>query len=171
MKTILTLAFAFMLAYNCYSQDTLSKVIEYDITMEAAGKMDVPLINYLVKKAGNKPWLTVLLDEIIAGEIAAYEVEDHERIDKEIIRKHVAGEVYDTTMVVDPITYEDTMHIARRDPWDVQKIVALRFTEEWTWNEDLKEMQLNYLGFIPLMDVYRDDDYLGKKPLFWVKLN
>ncbi|CAN5210039.1 hypothetical protein BH09BAC1_BH09BAC1_20640 [soil metagenome] len=171
MKTILSICIILLLSGTTRAQDTLKKVIEYDITIDAAAKMDIPWLQNYIKAAGSRPWLEVLFDDLVAGKINAHEGKGKRPLNKETLALYLAPEVPpDTMYVIDPITFEERKEPIFRERWDINSLKRLRFSEIWAWNTELKQMERTYWGFAPIMETYVGDKLSEVKPVLWISL-
>ncbi|MDX2002867.1 MAG: hypothetical protein SFW35_10575 [Chitinophagales bacterium] len=64
MKYILGLLLAITCTISVKAQDTLRKVLEYDIKIADASKVNVPELQQYIAKAGNENWVLKLLQAI-----------------------------------------------------------------------------------------------------------
>ncbi len=129
MKIILSLAIVLLVAFNVDAQDTLKKVIEYDLTIEAAGKTTIPWLQNYVKTAEKRPWLETLLDDFESGKLVGYEGKLNNPINPATYIFEVDPSP-DTVYVVDPITLEEKFEIVYATSLKQKNIQAIRVIEE-----------------------------------------
>ncbi len=170
MKTILTFAIALMLGYATSAQDTLSKKIEYDLTLEAASKTTIPWLQSYIQASGKKPWLKTLLDDFESGKLIGYEVGKNKPVNPALYIFEV-DPYPDTVYIVDPITYEEQIEIVYATSLKQKNIQAIRVIEEWNWNKELEILERSSYAFAPVYDVYDNQGiFRGQNCFFWIKL-
>lgn len=73
----------------------------------------------------------------------------------------------DTIMVIDPVTYEETMQVVTNQ-FDWTSVQAYRLKEDWVFDEESSRMIVRILGIAPIMDVIDDNgNYRGQRSMFW----
>jgi gliding motility associated protien GldN len=75
----------------------------------------------------------------------------------------------DTSIVYDPVTYEEEVKITRSEinPNDIKRY---RVKEIWYFDKETSRMQVRILGIAPIKEYYDEDTgaFKYEAPLFWV---
>jgi len=116
----------------------------------------------------NMPLIKILIDAAANGDITVFRKDDFqeplpmEELEKQLYR-------IDTTRVIDPDTYEETIKVTRSDfnPDDVKRF---RIKEIWFYDKEVSRLRNRILGISPIKDVYDENTGLFKReePMFWV---
>ncbi len=171
MKTILTIIITLTFGYAASAQDTLSKKIVYDLTIEAASKTSIPWLQNYIQVAGGKHWLERLLDDFESGKLIGYEATSNKPVNPKMYIFEV-DPYPDTVYVIDPITYEEKIEIVYATSLKQKNIKAIRVNEEWKWNEELKILERSNYAFAPVYNIYDNQgNYRGQHCYFWIKLD
>lgn len=114
-----------------------------------------------------KPLVSILIDGVAAGELAAFKKDDFKT---QMTKDEVDSKLFqiDTVPVVDPETYETTITITKND-LDPMSINRFRVKEIWFFDEAASRVKNRILGISPLKD--RTDDagnFLYEEPMFWI---
>jgi gliding motility associated protien GldN len=113
-----------------------------------------------------KPFITILLEGIAAGEMAAFQKDDFKtQMTKEEIDQQLF--TMDTVEIVDPETYETTVEVTRSDlnPEDIKRF---RIKELWFFDEESSRMKVRVLGIAPIKAEYDDfGNFKYEGPMFW----
>ncbi|MGB0839017.1 MAG: gliding motility protein GldN [Chitinophagales bacterium] len=73
----------------------------------------------------------------------------------------------DTTYVVDPDTYEETMVVVEND-FNWQTVTKFRMKEDWVFDEESSQMIVRILAIAPIEDVIDDNgNYRGQRAMFY----
>ena len=115
------------------------------------------------------PFITILMDAAMAGDITVFSGED-DKFSSPIHPEEVASMMtnIDTQLVIDPDTYEEEVKIVRNemDPSDVKRY---RVKEIWYFDRESSRMKVRILGIAPIIDKYDDNgNFLFELPMFWV---
>ena len=126
-------------------------------------KINLPFAN------PERPLISILLDGINEGEIAAYSTLD-DKFTTRMTEQDMAGIAggVDTVPVIDPITYETTYELVPRElnPADIRRF---RLQEIWFFDKESSTMKVRILGLAPLRDELDENgNFLFEEPLFWV---
>lgn len=116
-----------------------------------------------------KPFISILLDEIKAGNITAYNPEDDsfstplcwDELQKTINQT-------DTVITFDPETYEETIQVVVND-FNPESVIKYRVKEVWWVDSRYSQLKVRILGIAPIMEVYDDRGELKyERPMFWI---
>ncbi len=116
------------------AQDTLRKILEYDVRIEDALQADVPWLKAYIDTAGKEQWVSKLLHDLAAGKIKGYEAYDNmDALPAKWFQDGLNG-TPDTIVTVDPITFEEEIEIIEVEPWDIKKVFAICIRNKETWH-------------------------------------
>jgi len=116
----------------------------------------------------NKPLIKILIDAAANGDITVFR---KDAFSEPLPMDELEQQLYriDTTRVVDPETYEETIKVTRSDfnPDDVKRF---RIKEIWFYDKEVSRLRNRILGISPIKDVYDENTGLFKReePMFWV---
>ena len=130
--------------------------------VETREKMNIPFRN------PTRPFFNILIDEIKAGNIVAFEDEDFKQA---LTQEQVEGKIFsiDSVPFYDPDTYEETIQIVQNEinPDDINRY---RIKEVWYFDKESSMLKVRILGISPLKEEV--DEVTGELkyelPLFWV---
>lgn len=172
MKAIFSICIAIVLSGSVYAQDTLRKLGEYDIRIDAVSKIEHPWLQKVFEVSGDRSWLEVLLENVASGKLKVYDSYTfsfyRNMLSPEYIKNSMDGTLVDTIVVVDPVTLEEAIATAPVEPWSAQSIIAWRIAELSAWDEATQKMKTNILGFAPIMEQYDESWSKGPMPIFWI---
>ncbi len=115
-----------------------------------------------------QPLIQILIDAAANGELTVFRKDDFK---EPLPMEDLEQQLYriDTTRVVDPETYEETIKVTRSDfnPEDVKRF---RIKEIWFFDKEVSRMRNRILGVSPIKDIYDDNTGVFKReePMFWV---
>lgn len=113
------------------------------------------------------PFINILMDEAIEGNITVYSDETF----KSVLDPNEAssmGSSVDTIYVMDPETYEEEIKIVRNDlNWE--DIKRFRVKEVWYFDNESSMLKVRILGISPLRDVFDENgNFRYEQPMFWI---
>ncbi len=113
------------------------------------------------------PFINILMDAAIDGEINVYSDEDFtNKLDPN--EASSMGSSVDTVYIMDPETYEEKVEIVRNDlNWE--DIKRFRVKEVWFFDAEASQLRVRILGISPLRDVNDDNgNFRYEQPMFWI---
>lgn len=121
------------------------------------------------ENSGGGMFIEILIDAIKRGKVKAYsnfddrftQILSKEQLMESLIQKP------DTTVVVDPITGQETIQILNHD-FDPSTITKYRMKEDWIFDRNQGQMVVRIVGIAAVKDIIVDGDYRGSKALFWL---
>lgn len=130
--------------------------------IETREKMNIPFRN------PTKPFFNILIEEIKAGNILAFEDEDFKQ---SLTQEQVEGKIFsiDSVPFYDPDTYEETIQIVQNEinPDDINRY---RIKEVWYFDKEASMLKVRIIGISPLKEEV--DEITGELkyelPLFWI---
>ncbi|HEY1033189.1 MAG TPA: gliding motility protein GldN [Flavipsychrobacter sp.] len=119
---------------------------------------------------GGGYFIEIILHAVKNGKIKAYSNMDDRfttALTKEQILELLIGQP-DTTMVVDPVTGEETVKITQKE-FDPDVVTKYRIKEDWFIDRNTGRMRNQIIGIAPIRDVYNDDGtYRASQAVFWL---
>ena len=119
---------------------------------------------------GGGYFIEIILHAVKNGKIKAYSNMDDRfttALTKEQILELLIGQP-DTTMVVDPVTGEETVKITQKE-FDPDVVTKYRLKEDWFIDRNTGRMRNQIIGIAPIRDVYNDDGtYRASQAVFWL---
>jgi gliding motility associated protien GldN len=116
-----------------------------------------------------KPFIKILMDAAVNGEINVYGTEDDKFSTKLDPNEAAAmGSAVDTITTFDPETYKEEIKIVRNDlnPEDIKRF---RIKEVWFFDSKSSSLKVRILGIAPLREVYDDNgNFRYEQPMFWI---
>jgi gliding motility associated protien GldN len=115
-----------------------------------------------------QPLIQILIDAAANGDMTVFRKDDFK---EPLPMEELEQQLYriDTTRVIDPDTYEETIKFTRSDfnPDDVKRF---RIKEIWYFDKEVSRMRNRILGISPIKDIYDDNTGVFKReePMFWV---
>jgi gliding motility associated protien GldN len=116
-----------------------------------------------------KPFFEIIATAVTKGDLPAYSVED-DKFRRRLSTDDVVSMLYkvDTSVVVDPETYEENVQIIRNDV-NYADVKRIRVKEVWFFDSESSQLQVRILGIAPMIDVTDNNgNFRFEKPLFWV---
>ncbi len=117
----------------------------------------------------DKPFITILLDNIRAGNIQAYSALDDKfttKMSSEDLDQIL--NTTDTTTTFDPITYEEKILVYTND-FDPTTVKKFRVKESWFFDEETSTMKARILGIAPILEKMDENGFVRfELPIFWV---
>ena len=115
-----------------------------------------------------QPLFTILADAAENGEIKVFRDDKF----KEMLTPDEVGSQLvsmDTTVVYDPVTYEEQVKITRSEinPLDIKRY---RVKEIWYFDKETSRLMVKILGVAPIREFYDEDTGIFKyeAPMFWI---
>ena len=166
---LLSIALGMML-FSCKNkeQKLITERIQYDVSIKSPD----PEWDWWIQNLDGprrEEFVKMILNAAYSGKVKSYDF-DYRPITVEQVK--AIDNRTDTLVQSSPVPpYNDTSIVVKRH-LDLQKIVRVRFLEEWTMNENTLEFTKKVLGIAPIKAVYGDDgEFRGYSPLFWVFLD
>lgn len=115
-----------------------------------------------------QPLITILIDGAANGDLTVFRKDDfQEPLPTDDLEKMLYR--IDTTRVIDPDTYEETIKVTRSD-FDPASVKRFRIKEIWFFDKETSRLRNRILGISPIKDVYDNQTGVFKReePMFWV---
>ena len=115
-----------------------------------------------------QPFISILIDGAANGDLTVFRRDDfQEPLPTEELEKMLYR--IDTTRVIDPETYEETIKVTRSD-FDPASVKKFRIKEIWFFDKETSRLRNRILGVSPIKDVYDTETGVFKReePMFWV---
>jgi gliding motility associated protien GldN len=115
-----------------------------------------------------QPFISILIDAAANGDITVFRGDEfQEPLPTDELEKMLYR--VDTTRVIDPDTYEETIKVTRSD-FDPQSVNRFRIKEIWFFDKETSRMRNRILGISPIKDVYdlQTNVFKRSEPMFWV---
>ena len=115
------------------------------------------------------PFISLLIDAARQKELALYSPLQHDSLKTRLSATDLENIISrsDTFYVTDPVTFQDSLHIAHNDinPEDIKRF---RIKEAWIFDKESSMLQCRILAIAPMREV-KDDagNFKYEQPLFW----
>jgi gliding motility associated protien GldN len=116
-----------------------------------------------------RPFIQILVDEIMNGNIRAYSTED-DKFSKELSPDEISELLAsrDTVLTFDPETYEEQIQVVTND-LNPEDVYLYRLKEIWWVDSKYSQLKVRILGIAPIIEVTDDNgNFKYYKPLFWI---
>jgi hypothetical protein len=167
---VLILFVAGLMLFSCKNKEEklITERIQYDVTIKSPD----PEWDWWIQNLDGprrEDFVKMILNAAYSGKVKSFDY-DYKPITAEQVK--AIDNRTDTIVMSSPVPpYNDTTVVVKRQ-LELQKIVRVRFLEEWTMNENTLEFTKKVLGIAPIKEVYGDDgEFRGYTPLFWVFLD
>ncbi len=131
--------------------------------------IDTRTLKNLPFRYPEKPFFTVLTEEIKKGNITPYSADDDKF--SRVLTPEEFNQILSTTDTVpifDPETYEQHLQIVRNDI-NPEDIYLYRIKEIWWVDSRYSQLKVRILGIAPIKAVFDDQgNFRYYKPLFWI---
>lgn len=167
MKGIIILCSFIFISHYCQAQDTIRKVVEYDIPVALINAKDHPWFSQYSLDKGPETWLNELLEDIIADKVTLYEY-PHPRanfaLSSDIKRSLTPHE--DTIWIFDPVTMEETIQITKEPGYSLKDVLSIRFHYIWSWDKKSQALGNEKLFY----GIILEENEEGKLPMEFLEL-
>ncbi len=144
----------------------ITKRIQYDVFIKNTDSLkDWWMDN--IEQTDREKFARMIIDKISSSKIKLYDFPFNTLL-KDEDRKNILHPLKTVTLKRNKPPYDsyDTTII---QPLTPDKIIKIRFLEEWTLDPDAFELNKNVLGIAPITETYGPDGaFRGYTPLFWI---
>lgn len=167
MKHLFTLILTLSFSINLHCQDTLQKVIEYDISLESIAQINDPFFQKYVSSAENNNWIEVLIEKALTAKLFLFRKDLYYTwwtLPKKPPIEDVAR--------IHPVTYEEFFDEIILDNWDTKNITAIRFHKKLVWNSEESSWIEEFSAFAPIFQTHTlDGAFWDNRVYFWIPLS
>lgn len=166
MKHLGTFIIILTLSINLYAQDTLQKVIEYDVSLESVAKIDNPIFQKYITSAGERNWLEVLIKKASTAKLFLFQRDLY-------YGWYTIPKVPPIESIgrIDSTTYEEFFDQVILDNWDTKNITAIRFHKKLVWNNEQSKWDEEFSAFAPLFQTHLlNGSPWDQRVYFWIPL-
>jgi hypothetical protein len=165
------IAFVIIGMISCKSDSSkkkkiLTERVQYDVFIKSPDP-DSPWWVDNIEGLKRESLIKTIINKVYSGEIKAYEYMFKRPYTKEEVK---ALENYTDTLAFQraypPYDYYDTVVVHQLD---IQKIVKIKFLEEWYFDEKHNIFEKKVVGLAPVKENYgKDGELRGYTPMFWI---
>ena len=132
--------------------------------LDVKEKINLPFIN------PQRPLITILLEAAQSGEMRVFDPIGGDNFSmlmgQETLQELAGG--FDTVLVTDPVTYEQTPVIEER-LFDPTSVLRYRIQEMWFFDKESSTMKVRILGIAPMIqETTENAGRTIERPMFWV---